>query len=357
MHSSFLLIITQTLTTIIAETTTQPAPPTQWSLRQILFLLGIIAISFFMVRSTWKRVVRSQKKSQVPINQRIRQRLLLEKHYDQVNELMAALAELSRQINGQLDTRMTKLEILLDQSQTTMAKLQNLIEQANQISASQTKATEITTSTGPKISARPTIPNNDHTKMKTSEPNLQKQHMESTSIQFPSPQDKITTYVNEISALINDISDTNSLATATQATQSAGNTKALETKKQPEPKKKKKTANPKSPNTNIDNNKKNINNTKNKPKRKAPARKTENNKTKSNNSNKKSNTPSTKQNKQSQQKDHITQNTPDITNNIVPENMEVLQLFQQGLSKIEIAEKLARPVGEIELILNLIKDR
>ncbi|MCK5270615.1 MAG: hypothetical protein KAJ46_07510, partial [Sedimentisphaerales bacterium] len=72
----------------------------------VLWVFAIVVLAYFMLRVTMRRVARRQKSQQRPLQERLAQMRKPDGVYDQMNELMAALADLSRQINGQIDTRL-----------------------------------------------------------------------------------------------------------------------------------------------------------------------------------------------------------------------------------------------------------
>ncbi len=92
---------------------------------------AVAMFAFFMLMSTRKRIARGQRKMGMPVRQRIKEQVGHNQIYSQIGELMAELADLSRQINGQIDTRLAKLEILLDQADQTIALLENAASQTN----------------------------------------------------------------------------------------------------------------------------------------------------------------------------------------------------------------------------------
>jgi len=94
----------------------------------VLWIVGIVLLSFIMLCAAMRRVARSRQRSQLPLQERLaKSRQQAHASYDQMNELMAALADLSRQINGQIDTRLAKLETLLHQADQTIKQLGELV--------------------------------------------------------------------------------------------------------------------------------------------------------------------------------------------------------------------------------------
>ena len=109
----------------LAEETT-PKAPTGLQLTDIAWLAAVVVVAYIMLRTTWKRIAKSRKHNEMPVRQRVSQNIRSQTAIsDQLHELMAALADLSRQINGQIDTRLAKLEILLKQADQKIAQLEN----------------------------------------------------------------------------------------------------------------------------------------------------------------------------------------------------------------------------------------
>ncbi|MCK5271593.1 MAG: hypothetical protein KAJ52_03410 [Sedimentisphaerales bacterium] len=92
---------------------------------QVLWLFAIVVLAYFMMRVTMRKVARRQKSQQRPLQQRLAEMRKPDGVYDQMNELMAALADLSRQINGQIDTRLAKLDVMLHKADQVISKLEN----------------------------------------------------------------------------------------------------------------------------------------------------------------------------------------------------------------------------------------
>jgi hypothetical protein len=113
------------LLTAEAAEKTEETPSTSLS---ILWVFAIMVLAYFMMRVTMRKVARRQKSQQRPLQQRLAEMRKPDGVYDQMNELMAALADLSRQINGQIDTRLAKLDVMLHQAGQTISKLDNLTD-------------------------------------------------------------------------------------------------------------------------------------------------------------------------------------------------------------------------------------
>jgi len=83
----------------------------------LIWIGSIVFLGVFLLVKTWRWVARSKAHSNLSVQERIgRQSQKRDVYYNQMSELMAALADLSRQINGQIDARLAKLEILLRQA-------------------------------------------------------------------------------------------------------------------------------------------------------------------------------------------------------------------------------------------------
>jgi hypothetical protein len=120
MFSSVLQIIAEVEKTGIAQ---MPA-------KALLWIGAIALLAVFLMTRTWRRVARSKAHDKLSVHERVNMQLKGRNvYYDQMGELMAALADLSRQINGQIDTRLARLEILLHQADE---KIDALNPQKNQ---------------------------------------------------------------------------------------------------------------------------------------------------------------------------------------------------------------------------------
>ncbi|MCH9021695.1 MAG: hypothetical protein IID32_02905 [Planctomycetes bacterium] len=94
-----------------------------------LWLGIIIFLSYFLLLKTRRRVRRSQQFSHLSANERIEHfRKADSSHIQvQIEELMAELADLSREINGQIDTRLAKLNALRDEADRTIARFEQTV--------------------------------------------------------------------------------------------------------------------------------------------------------------------------------------------------------------------------------------
>ena len=87
-------------------------------------LVGAMAlVGFFMLLKARGRVNRGRQHTDLSARERVAKVTKSRDIYDNINELMARLADLSRQVNGQLDTRMAKLEKLLADADGKIEKL------------------------------------------------------------------------------------------------------------------------------------------------------------------------------------------------------------------------------------------
>jgi hypothetical protein len=91
-----------------------------------ILLLGILILTVFMLISTRRKIQRSRQQSGLTVKERVSRETQDRNVYSQIGELMAELADLSRQINGQLDTRMAKIDFLLREADQKIEKLQQL---------------------------------------------------------------------------------------------------------------------------------------------------------------------------------------------------------------------------------------
>lgn len=93
---------------------------------QLLLIGGLFVFGLFMVFVTQRRVSARQKSGKFRMK-KVAQPVSLNREgmgiYHQIYELMAELTDLSRQINGQLDTRLAKLEYLLNKADQAIVDL------------------------------------------------------------------------------------------------------------------------------------------------------------------------------------------------------------------------------------------
>ncbi len=112
------------ISSILAED--QPAKRLLDIVPQHYFWLGIIIlVAFFMLRTTWRRVERSRMHNYLSVEEKVaRQKASNHQVIDQAGEYMATLADLSRQINSQIDTRIARLEILMERAEEILERLE-----------------------------------------------------------------------------------------------------------------------------------------------------------------------------------------------------------------------------------------
>lgn len=94
--------------------------------KPFLWAAAIALLAFFLLRKTQTRVARSQQDRQLSAQERVARKMNGGDIYSQISAQMAQLAELSRQINGQIDTRVAKLEILIAEAERVIMKLEKL---------------------------------------------------------------------------------------------------------------------------------------------------------------------------------------------------------------------------------------
>lgn len=92
---------------------------------RVYFILagGFLIIAITMLRNVRRRMARSAEHDKLSVAERVSLAKPAHDVHSQIGELMAELAGLSRQINGQLDTRMARLEILLAQADRAIEKM------------------------------------------------------------------------------------------------------------------------------------------------------------------------------------------------------------------------------------------
>jgi len=114
--SYFLLILAQ-----------ENGEATVWDdMRPFLYVAAVVLAALLLMRWTQRRVIQSQQKKRPSVRQLANQTKAGSDIYGQIGELMGQLADMSRQINGQIDTRIKKLEILLRDADQAAAKLEKL---------------------------------------------------------------------------------------------------------------------------------------------------------------------------------------------------------------------------------------
>ena len=97
---------------------------------EFLWATGAVVLAIFVLVTTLKKVRHSQRKDLRSVDQRVDElRPRLNPVRAQIDELMAELADLARQINGQLDTRLARLDILQRDAEATIQRLEALLNQ------------------------------------------------------------------------------------------------------------------------------------------------------------------------------------------------------------------------------------
>ena len=96
------------------------------NIRPFLFVVGIVVAAFMLMRWSQKRIRQNQNRRTLSVQERVDQTRQGLEIYTQIGELMSQLADLSRQINGQIDTRIAKLELLLGEADQTIARLEKI---------------------------------------------------------------------------------------------------------------------------------------------------------------------------------------------------------------------------------------
>ena len=99
-------------------------------LNQILMFAMMMIVVFIVMRSTAKRTVYRQKNKGKTAQEIVKAQLKENPYHtiDRLQELMAALSDMSREINGQIDNRTAKLEILLTQADKKIQKYQDILD-------------------------------------------------------------------------------------------------------------------------------------------------------------------------------------------------------------------------------------
>lgn len=96
------------------------------NMRPFFFVAGIVLAAFMLMRWSQRRMMQNQNRSNLSVQDRVEKSRQGTEIYSQIGELMSQLADLSRQINGQIDTRIAKLELLIREADRTIDRLQKL---------------------------------------------------------------------------------------------------------------------------------------------------------------------------------------------------------------------------------------
>jgi hypothetical protein len=94
--------------------------------KPFIWAAAIALLAFFLLQRTQRRVARGQQDRHLSVQERVTKKFDGSDIYSQISGQMAQLAELSRQINGQIDTRVAKLEILIAEAERAILKLEKL---------------------------------------------------------------------------------------------------------------------------------------------------------------------------------------------------------------------------------------
>ncbi len=121
-----------------------------------ILVLGILILIAFLLISAHRRVRRSKERAGLPVQERIQPDSQGRDVCNQIGELMAKLAELSRQINGQMDMRLTQMDLLLHQADQKIESLQHLTKgQPNYKNPTVPKLTPSLDSASPAVECKP----------------------------------------------------------------------------------------------------------------------------------------------------------------------------------------------------------
>jgi uncharacterized protein DUF6115 len=94
--------------------------------KPFIWAAAIALLALFLLQRTQRRVARGQQDRELSAKERVAKKFNGSDIYSQISGQMAQLAELSRQINGQIDTRVAKLEILIAEAERSVQKLEKL---------------------------------------------------------------------------------------------------------------------------------------------------------------------------------------------------------------------------------------
>ena len=148
--TSFFILLAETTTPApdqVAEQTIDPA---------IAFAIAITAsiFGYMMLRRTRKRLAISKHNSSLSVKEKVANQIPTTNiMYRQMGELMADLADLARQVNGQIDTRIAKLEYVIADADTKLEELQRATQKFQAQMAFQENHTEsaVNTQTPPDV--------------------------------------------------------------------------------------------------------------------------------------------------------------------------------------------------------------
>ncbi len=115
----------------VSNLTAEAAETENGALTEFIWVFLAVGLSVFVLLTTWRRVRRSQEHDKLTVEQRVSKVMPEDTVISgQINDLMAELADLSRQITGQIDTRMAKLDLLNAQADETIERLQCMLEKS-----------------------------------------------------------------------------------------------------------------------------------------------------------------------------------------------------------------------------------
>ncbi|MDD4891859.1 MAG: hypothetical protein PHU85_18215 [Phycisphaerae bacterium] len=107
------------------------APSQGWQPMHVIMLgFGVLLVGYFFMRMNRQRAMR-QAGAGPTREDRARAARTADGIRDQLDALMVQLEELARATTAQIETRYTKLDVLLRQADERIAKLESLLAQAN----------------------------------------------------------------------------------------------------------------------------------------------------------------------------------------------------------------------------------
>ena len=89
-----------------------------------LILVFMVGIGGLLLWYATKRRLKQMQKATLTPREQVARGMQGREVYQQIGELMGELSDLSRQINGQLDTRLAKLEVILREADRAIARLE-----------------------------------------------------------------------------------------------------------------------------------------------------------------------------------------------------------------------------------------
>jgi len=104
--------------------------PSSFTKNILMLIMGLTIIMWILMRQMRKKTIFGQQESQLSAKEKLERTRQCQTIYDGVETLMAELADLSRQVNGQLDTRIARMDLLIEEADRKIKQLQDLTSAA-----------------------------------------------------------------------------------------------------------------------------------------------------------------------------------------------------------------------------------